>query len=336
MELFRLHAYAVSPLRTTDDDGELPGGAVDINAELRATIEDNTRAARFERRTSVDFVFDTDTRSNEVRQHLLNFAFGEGATAKSAGVALASRLAHAMDRRSTACLFIPAAMRARTRRRVSLWTFPRDEAFQFRQDATGPSIQVVTNIFSQSSTLRKAALFDGRNARSDFLGGKALDFQANSVSRDLADFWIKRFLTCQFGIHDEAGTRLLARTVRKAYELCASLNAKEQLYAAIMAIRSSPRRRVSLRDFANRYLDGEARDQFLSAAPEENAGSTFDFKRELFDQALKFRVFRLSSDVFVSSPVTEIGRSVHVRGTQTRRLSCEGEIVDEQMRSRHA
>lgn len=339
MDLFRLHAYTVSPLRTVAEaDEDPPGGAVRINAELRSVIDDNTKSARFDRRTSIDFRFDGDSRANDVRQLLLDFSFGEPSTAKAAGVALARRLSHAMDRRSTACLFVPAALQneSGSRRRVSLWTFPRDEAFHFSQDASGPSIEVMTDIFSQGSRLRKAALFEGRNIRTEFLSGRALDFQADSASRDLADFWIKRFLDCQFGLHDEAGTRQLARAVRKAYEVAESLDAKEQLYSAIIAMRRSPQKRVSMRDFARRYLDGEANEAFMAAVPDEIAGSVFQFQTDLFDQTLKFRVFRLEGDVFVSSPVTEIGKSVRVTGEGTRRLQCAGDIVDEKMRSKHA
>jgi hypothetical protein len=218
-----------------------------------------------------------------------------------------------------------------------LWIFPRDEAFRLRHGSGGPAIEVLTDVFSQTSRLRKAAQFQGRQLRSDFLSGRVLDFQADHASRDVADFWIGRFLECRLGIAGDAGTRLLARTVRKAYEVCDSLEDREILYTAVMAIRRSPRERVSPQDFADRYLSGRARDIFINAAPNaDGLSSAFDFQRELFDATLQFRIFQLRTGVFVSSPLTEVGESVQITEGQERRLSCEGEIVDERLRTRHA
>lgn len=335
MELFRLHAWSVVPHRTTEEEPSPEGGAVNITADLRGAIDENIRAAKFDQKIVVDFKTDPATRNSETRTFVLDFAFGQASTAKAAGQQLAVRLAKAMDRRSLPCLFIPAAMRDGARRRVTLWTFPREEAFQFRSGARGPSIHVLTDIFSRSSHLRKAAHFEGRSARTDFLSGRVLDLQASHTSRDVADFWISRFLACELGIRDETGTRLLAKTVRAAYERCDDPHDQEQLHTAMLSIRRSPQRRISLRQFADRYLSDSAKDAFLKAAPNDDAlNSPFDFRRDVFDETLRFRVFRLENDVFVSSPLDQIGRSVRV--ADNRRLRCEGQIVEEKMRARHA
>jgi hypothetical protein len=55
-----------------------------------------------------------------------------------------------------------------------------------------------------------------------------------------------------------------------------------------------------------------------------------------FDATLQFRIFQHRTGVFVSSPLTEVGESVQITEGQERRLSCEGEIVDERLRTRHA
>lgn len=339
MELFRLHAYAVSPQKGAEEVSDPEGGAVAINEELRRVIGENLTSARFDSRTLVDFQVDPNTRTNEVRDLVLSYTFGEPATAKAAALALAKRLSMAMDLRSTPCLFIPAALRHDEGRTVTLWTFPRDEAFRFYRRRSGPSIQVLTDVFSQTSRLRKAAHFRGRNLRNHFLSGRALDFQANYASRDVADFWIGRFLDCRLGLAGEAGTRLLARTVRKAYGECGDPVDREELYTAMMAMRRSPQKRLSLQDFADRYLDkdGAAYGAFKAAVPnQESLHAVFDFQTEVFDTALQFRVFQLHTGVFVSSPLAEIGESVRVTEGRQKQLSCEGAIVDEHLRTRHA
>jgi hypothetical protein len=340
MDLFRLHAYAISPQRGANDTYEPEGGAVAINEELRRVISENLTSAAFDSRTRVDFDVDTATRTNHVRDLIVTYAFGEPAQGRAAAVALASRLSTAMDLRSTPCLFIPAAFREDDRRTVTLWTFPRDEAFRLRQRRSGPSIQILTDIFSKTSRLRKAAQFLGRNLRNHFLSGRVLDFQANHASKDVADFWITRFLQCRFGLAGDAGTRLLARTIRKAFDECQDPADQEELYTAVMAMRRSPHKRVSLEDFADRYLshDGNARQAFLRAIPNtESRSAVFDFQTAAFDATLQFRVFQLDTGVFVSSPLTQIGDSVRIaEGTEKKRLSCEGAIVEERLRTRHA
>jgi hypothetical protein len=337
MELFRLHAYAVAPRRTDSDSPAPSGGAVTISAALRSILEESVAAARFQLRTQVDFEMPGSGRSNEVRDHIMAFAFRDGGAVKSAALGLATRLADAMDMRSGSCLLILAGMREGNRRRVTLWAFPRDQAFRLRSRDNGATIQILTDVFSQTSKLRKAAMFEGRDLRNEFLQGRALDFQANQLSHEVADFWINRFLQCALSLRDDAGTRMLAMTVRKAVDACDTVSEKEQILTAVMAIRTSPQRRWSINSFADTYLSGEARDRFLAAAPNaESRPSMFNFRREEFEAFLAFRVYALESGVLVSSPLREIGHSVQVTGTDDRQLSCEGRIVDEKVRLRHA
>lgn len=342
MELFRLHAYAVAPLKGAEEIPDPEGGAVTVNNDLRSVISRNLSSAHFSNRTAVDFDVDTSTRTNPVRDAVLAFAFGETAQAKAAAVQLARRLSGAMDRRSTSCLFVPAAFYdADDNRVVTLWTFPRDEALRFRQRRTGPSIQVLTDIFSQTSRLRKAAFFRGRNLRNHFLSGRVLDFQADRGTKEVADFWIFRFLQCRLSIAGEAGTRLLAKVTREAYDACTDPDDREQLYTAILSIRRAKNNRISLKDFADRYLSGHAHEAFMAAIPtKESENAAFDFQREVFDAVLQFRVFQLQTGVFVSAPLGEIGRSVTISENgpekSVRRLACEGEIIQEHLRKRHA
>lgn len=216
MQLFRLHAYAVEPQRTRTHGVEPIGGAVGITSQLRQVIDQNVSAAHFDTRTQVALRFDTHTRTSDIRDLILRYAFKGSRNAEAAAAELANRLSDAMDLRSTPCLFVLAAMREAQRRCVTLWTFPRDQAFQFRSGRGGPSIRVLTDVFSQTSKLRKAAYFEGRQLRTHFLNGKVLDFQASHASQDIANFWIMRFLQCELSMADDTGTRLLARTVKKA------------------------------------------------------------------------------------------------------------------------
>lgn len=336
MELFRLHAYSVIPRRTTVDAPSPSGGAVKLTAQLRSVLEESASTARFASRTPVDFAMPGNSRSNEIRDLIIAFGFRDGMAVKTAALGLATRLAEAMDLRSGSCLLVLTAMRENDRRRITIWAFPRDQAFRLRSQGEEATIQVLTDVFSQKSKLRKAAMFEGRELRNEFLQGRVLDFQADRVIQTVADFWISRFLTCALSVQGDAGTRMLAATIRRAVDECTDVAGREQILVAAMAIRTSPRRRWSLNAFASEYLTDPTKEVFLAAAPNlEGRNSMFDFRRDEFDNALAYRIYSLQSGVIVSSPLREIGKSVRVTGSDEKRLVCEGTIVGEKVRARH-
>jgi hypothetical protein len=338
MKLFKVHAYSVEPERTANTGSSSPfGGSITVNKEIARALEQAVTQSNLQRPIAVDLQVDTTTRTSDVRNHMLFFAFENKSKADSAGNGLAAKLSQAMDLRSSPCLFVVAALKDGDRRSLRMWTFPREEAFQFRGAAGRPSIQLLKDIFSRTSRLRKAALFEGENRKTDFIGGKVFDFQASSTSRDVADFWIVRFLGAVLAVHGPTGTRHLARCLREAFEKAQTATEQEQIYSAVMAVRHSHKSRWSLREFADHFLSGHTRQSFIGAAPnQETIDSSFDFDRAMFDSVLNFRIFGLNTGVFVSTPLGEVGKSVVVSGTTQKVLRCEGTVVEEHLRMRHA
>jgi len=332
MELFRAHAYAVRPSRTVDAAAAPSGGAIQVTDQVRSVLLQAEGQTKLDGQTQVDFRMEPGTRTNQVRTLVMAYAFKTDEDADASAGALALRLAGAMDRRSDPCLFLITSAREAQRRRVTLWTFPRDDAFQFRRGQQ-VSLSVLTDVFSRTSSHRKAALWQGTENRAQFIGGRVFDSQANRADRSVADFWIARFLDCLFSIAADAGTRMLAKAVRATFESVDELEAREQLLGGISGVRVGPQRRWSLRSFADTYLTGDAKDKFLQSAPNaESLDAVFDVTRQVFDETISYRLFRLNSEVYVSAPFAEVGRSVElVQG----HLRCEGDVVDERIRTRH-
>ena len=254
MTIFRIHAYSVEPSRTTKKTSAPIGGSIKLTPKLVESLETNIDKSRFERRTLIAFQFDTNTRKNEIRDSLLNYAFGDSSKASSSALSLASRLSSAMDFRSEPALFVAVASQQNAFSSVFLWTFPRDIAFHFKRKAEGPSIDILTDIFSQTSRLRKAVRFEGRNLRNEFLEGRALDFEARKKTKSVADFWIKKFLTCSFSLGGDAGTRLTAKAFRSSIDSLAEPLEKEKLVVAMMTLRHSPQATWSPMKIADQYL----------------------------------------------------------------------------------
>jgi hypothetical protein len=336
MELFRVHAYAVEPQRKEEEPVQPPGAEQELTSELRAALDQNMRLARFDRRTPVDFRIDPETRENSIRSLVMSYGFGDRASADKAAAKLAFHLSTAMDRRTESRLLILAAMRAGDERQVTLWIFPRDRAFQLLEENGRPSISVLTDVFSQTSELRKAARFGGKNIRTHFITGRAIDFETSGPSRAVADFWVRRFLNCQFSLTGDAGTHLLAQTIRDAYDRCEDPNDRRQFYGLVMILNQSRRTHWTLGELADSYLTGNAHDEFVSAIPNpDSLVAEFDVDSEMLQQALRIRIFVLDSGVHVSSPLGEVGKSVKVEGEDGRQLLCTGTVVAERLRTRH-
>jgi hypothetical protein len=349
MPLFRLYGYLVEPQRTVAEDEFIApvGGAIDLSAELRGALDAALAGARREDLTRVSLRVDPDpaVRTSALRDATMRLGFASrAAQAEAAATALATRLSQAMDNRSPDCLFLAAAYRdsaAARLREVALWIFPRDESFRFRWAAH--AIDLLNDSFSRSSRLRKLALFSGRNLRTDFLEADVLDFQARGIG-GVAEFWIERFLEAGLTITPDAGTRLLADAFRQAARADLAYDEREQLQAALMAVRNMPARRFSLEQVANEFLDPAVAEPFVSAAPNpESARSLFRLNRDLFDRTVNYRVFRLDTGVWVSAPLDEVGQSVQVEpapaaaadeAARGERLRVEGNVVQERLRAR--
>ena len=149
------------------------GSRIEVTEELESALQ---AALVAQRMTSVDLRLDTHPRrrSSDLRDFVITFTFkDQHRAAEAAALVLARRLSRSMDERSKPCLFVAAVYRdsaTAPQRRVALWIFPQDEAFRLN----AMTIELLTDIFSRSSRLRKLALFEGRDIRSHFTNARVL------------------------------------------------------------------------------------------------------------------------------------------------------------------
>lgn len=333
-ELFRVHAFSVVPCRTTTKLAEaedLPeGGSIQISAALRDVLSESDDLLQSQA-IAVDLAVDTESRTSAIREILLRYAFGATQTPVSAGQELAAALADAMDARSTACLLVIAGYRREDERRVSMWTFPREEAFQFKKSGRAPSIELLHDIFSRRSRLRKGATFSGKERPQDFIRGGVLDFQATSRSHLAADFWIVQFLRARLALQSNTATRHLVAALQSTFEQLELPAHRAQVHTGIMALLTGPQKRWSMRGFADAFLDNDAREGFLRNANGESVDQVFAIDRAVIEAKLRNRVFELESGVLVTAPFNTVGEDVQVQG---KNLRVSGIIKREKMRGR--
>lgn len=327
--LSRLFAYPVFPQQPPE------GGAVTITAEVEAALDEAYRRAEASRGRTVSLILEEDTGSSEVREALIAIAFGEETSAQSAADLLAHRLGGSMDRRSTAGLLVISVHGVGANREVELWIFPRHAAFRFSGRADAEGIELLDDLFSFSSAVRKSAFFRGSDG-DGFITGRVVDFQAHGADRYVADFWVQRFLQARLEMTGEEGTLLFGKAVKQALDgLRGDVAAQHELAAALGSVRDGPRR-LSLRSFVDEHLSGAAAEAVMARAPDPQAAdAVFDFDPRRLAEMIGFHVFRLDTGVTVSAPLEAVGESVAITDDAGRLLlETRGEVTAQTVRSR--
>jgi hypothetical protein len=352
MNLSRLYGFAIEPQRLIDEDlfSEPLGGQLPVRDSLRIALDNSLRAAeKSGRMTEVTLKVNTDpaaARTCHVRDAVLSVAFESGKKAAEAAKFLGCQLSKAMDERSPECLFLLAAYveKGSKKRRVALWIFPQDEAFRFTPGQKDNDIELLTEIFSRTSALRKMALFEGKNLATSFLKAKVLDYQTGRAD-DVAGFWIRRFLEAGLSITPAAGTKVLADALKRASDADLTQQENQQVHAAALAIHTMPQTHWSLEEVANNFLAGKAREVFLATAENDaTRTSTFELDRAALQRGLSYRNFRLPGDVWVSAPLDQVGDGGLVQvepsddaDSETglgERLRLEAEVIQDRLGSR--
>lgn len=264
----------------------------------------------------------------------MRLAFGDGAAQDAAADFLAQRLSAAMDGRSQPHLLVLVAGvdDAGAEGATTFWTFPRDDAIRFDASAR-PTVEILENVFSQTSRLRKAAKFSGKEHDGDFLDGRVLDIQTGRTSIDVANYWVDRFLECTLAVTSIQGTENVATAIRKVNESLVTPEDRERLNIAVLALRNSPRPSWTVDEIADTFLPADLGAKLRDASEPTMTNARFEINPGSYDRLLTTRVFSLESGVVVSSPLGEVGTpddpaSVIVQGSQ---LTCTGTIVKERL-----
>jgi hypothetical protein len=338
----RLFAFAVKPQRMSGEKANPTGGQCELTEGLRQLIKDSIAVAKFDDGPEVLFQFEEGTgRKCAMRTAILDCAFEQVIPAGQGAIAIAKRLSRSMDGRSDGCLLVICIETKGKARRATVWIFPKDTAFQFSVNGEESHIDILKDVFSHSSRLRKAARFEGHNNATGFIDGRIVDYQMTSKKKSVASFWIDRFLLCSLSYTSALGTRTMSTALKITLDGTTDTSERTELAQTIAALRQSKQSRWSAQRVANEYLSGDVKDRFLRAMGNEQAQSAvFDLDRSVFDQALNYQVFELESGVFVSSPFKEVDKSVKVTrpkdGNGPTKLKCEGNVKTEKVRARHA
>lgn len=333
MKLFRVHAFAVKPRRTSDIRDQMVGGPIKISNEISSLIDENIEESDFLNQSEIAFNFSGPERSNSTRDLVISYGYDDEEKSNLAAQLLAQKLSLAMDKRSKPTLFLLASKSDGDIRKITLWTFPSDTAFKLEMINNIPTLYILSEVFSQSSLLRKAVLYQGNKLiRSDFTTGFVLDNQATGY---VSNYWMRIFLESDFFLKEIMGTRVLATALKDTFNTLSDQYEKDKVFSSIISTQHLPREIWSFLDFANEMLDGKARDEFLKQIANKNCmNEKFSINKQEFKSLIGKKIYYLESGVSVISPLDEIGKSVYINNDEEPRLECSGIIQKELVRTK--
>lgn len=309
MSLFRLYAYAVPAQKNVEPPMPIRGGALGHSGALADVVNSTTTGVRQGQWAKVVFNVNSTSgnRDSPVRTAFLSLAFEGRARADAAAASLAERLSGVMDQRAgDGCLMVIAVNKEDQVRKVTVWTFPSDEALQFSTGASGPNVSVLRDAFSRRSHLRKACRLEGIDqSPTTFLTAEAVDLVTGGPGQ-LAEYWISDFLDAELSVSEGEGSRALARALRAGWDATSDKSQRKQFLDAAIGVRASTRAHWSIRSFADEYLSGTAKATFLKTSDARRLrNERFRLSHAEFDKIIKLRVLDLDNGLRISAPFLE-------------------------------
>lgn len=332
MPLTSIHAFVVVPQRHIQEPKPCIGGVVSVTDKIKRILKDVYAKANIESQTRVQFFFN-ESRGNEFRDLAISFLWGTDPTTSSQSIAM--RLSLLMDNRSDEGLFVITVSDENDgKRQMVLWIFPKEDALQFKSGPTTNTINVLEDVFSKTSKLRKAAKFAGVNSPASMMSGHVLDYQ-NDAS-NVADFWVTDFLASKLSVNDDVGSEKLADALESLYNRTSEYASRERIYAAIITLKNRGSRRTTGKSIADEFFRDDVglvtkfKRQFQS---DELYNSQFNFKKDAFNAKVKVIFYQLSNGIVVTSPIGIGDDSLKIRGSESARtLTASGEISEEKVK----
>lgn len=335
--MHRLFAFQVSPRRTLSHVPEAQGGPIRSNPNLLELFEELILSSKIETQSIVHLRSDnseTEPFGNQIRERFLEICYGSDQHASRGASEIAAKLSLAMDQRSSKhSLLVIDAHELNKQCRIALWLFPKDDVFRLQTTQRGNELRLLEDVFSKSSTWRKAAIFSGPRSEHGFRTGRVIDIQSRKTDERAADFWLRLFLNAFYAMDSKNSTYQLVSHLKDAFE-SSSGDQRDQLFAAMVALPRAPEKNWTYSRIAEQYLDPAYQDSFLNLIPDMVRESSFELDSELFEAKLKFRVFETNEGVWISCPSEQIGKSVRIDPRRSN-IVVQGSIKNETIRARH-
>ncbi len=330
-----IHCFLVYPAKHSDEPPEVGQATVPLAGQLFEMLKRVFDKSDSECDIEIAFGPDDEgNQQNEARDLLVAYIRDKNL---GRGKLLAERLQAVTTHRSGLGLLFFIAGQAQGKTKLVISRFPADQGVLAEQGADGLTIEFLEKVFMKSDKRYKAALYvDNTQADTAFWRGRAVDHQIN-VTGDVADYWIRDFLSSDLRTTPAEGTRRLAVALRTALKASDSLGVKTLLTSAATLAPSLDGQAVSVTSFCSQFNLTEPATKLVRAAMRHDNLMTeqFQFDAEEFAKHIAFRSTELDNGAILTAEVTnfdEVFAQEEADDTGRTRFTTSGRIVDERLR----
>ncbi len=336
MRVTAINSYLVHPGKNEVKPLHCLGATLPLSGPLFEKLSEVFHRSEMECNVSIRFVIDNDgTPQNPVRSSII--AYLRSPTFEN-GIILANRLRDNTTRKPGLGLFFLISGRYHNEHKILLSRFPAEQGILAVEKRKVLKIEYIEQIFMKNALSYKAAVYKGTSFDSHFWSGHAIDKQFEY--NQLADYWIRGFLSSDFKTTSKTGTRRLALALKTASQRVVSLEVKQELVAAITIAKNMFGRLTSVGQFIDRLgLSRDARTIILGELPNEQVlDDTFILDRDEFLSNAPLKSVELDTGPILIAPAERfdelIQREQISKQLNNYRFTTEGKIVDERLRGK--
>lgn len=335
MAIQKIVSFLVSPGKNLAEPPQPIGADIPLNGKLFEMLRDVYIKSDTECDIPIRFTIGGDgIQTNEVRGLLIDFI--QQATLENC-ITIAQRLRNFTTNKSGLGLFFIILGRENQELKVVLSRFPADQGILAETRREGLQVRFIERVFMKNAASYKAALYQGTSIDADFWSGYAVDKQINN---EVANYWIRDFLSSYFKTTDKAGTKRLAVALREASKLVEDINTKEEIVAVGTLMRGFANTAISAQSIIDRFnLSDSARNAIISKFPnEELINDMFTFDTEEFMSNIPFASIELDNGATLTSHSDRFNetfqKEVINQTTNEYRFTTQGRVIDEKLRAR--
>jgi hypothetical protein len=338
MKPSKILSYLVPPGKGQEEPEEVTGTAVPLSGSLFSMLSAVFEKSEAECKVPIRFTT-SGSQQNDVRDEVRDLL-------KTPTLAKGRKLAERLRGVSTGksglgLLFLMTGQEGGTHK-IVLSRFPADQGVLAERKKGALQVEFVEQIFMKSAKTYKAALYREKAIDSGFWNGHVVDRQIAASQDQVARYWIRDFLQSDFMTTSKAGSKRLAVALKEASKAVDSLQAKQEILAAIALTRNFYGKTVSIRDLSSRLnLSAPARGAIESQVENDALlTDTFVLDSEEFQRNAAYATVELDQGAMLTAPADRFDEcftreQVENPNSQDRvRFTTEGRIVDERLKSR--
>lgn len=339
MKVLKAYSFLVHPAKHLEEAPKIGGTEISLTHEVGVLL--SSAFIRAENDCSLEISFDMasdGTQKNEIRDLVTDLL-------DKTSIIKARKLAQALqavttNRSGLGLLFVLTGQSDDSKvKKIYLCRFPADNGIVAEENEEELQVEFLKQVFMKSAFAYKAVIYQGRNTKSEFWDGRAVDKQVSNKHLSISGYWIRDFLRSDFKTTAELGTKRLAQALRDTIAATPDLDVKSELTALATLAKNFNNKIISIKTLSKTLnLSDRASEALLSTLQRKDLAFTkFKFSSTEFSKHIKFKQIQLSNGAVLAAPpgkFNDVFEKEVRKGAKSGEVSftTTGKIVDESLR----